>query len=350
MLMHPMEEVMKRRSMVWSLFVCAASLASYLTYSLALSRDRITNAAPARITQGSLQAIDAQGQPRALCPLKNTAVSGSISGGLSRVTVTQHFVNPYPDKIEAVYAFPLPHLAAVDDMTMLIGDRTVRGVIKRREEARAIYEAARDAGKVASLLDQERPNIFTQAVANIAPGAEVKIVISYVEILNYEDGTYQFTFPMVVGPRYIPGTPTGKEGGGWSPDTDQVPDASKITPPVAPKGTRAGHDISINLTIDSGVPLEGVVSPSHEVTLTRNGPATAVVSLKDLATIPNKDFRLKLDVAGGKIADAVLTHRGEKGGFFSLILQPPDRAPIQDVTPKELVFVLDTSGLRPWET
>jgi hypothetical protein len=108
MLMHPMEEVMKRRSMVWSLFVCAASLASYLTYSLALSRDRITNAAPARITQGSLQAIDAQGQPRALCPLKNTAVSGSISGGLSRVTVTQHFVNPYPDKSRRFTRFPAP--------------------------------------------------------------------------------------------------------------------------------------------------------------------------------------------------------------------------------------------------
>jgi Ca-activated chloride channel homolog len=343
MLMHPMEEVMKRKSIVWPLVVCAASLASYLTYSLAFPPPR---ASAKSITQGTLQALDAQGQPRALCPLKHTSVTGAISGGLSRVTVTQQFVNPLSEKIEAVYAFPLPQRAAVDDMTMIIGDRTVRGTIKRREEARAIYEAARDSGRVASLLDQERPDIFTQSVANIAPGAEIKIVVSYVEILGYEDGTYEFVFPMVVGPRYIPGAPADKqvEGGGWAPDTDQVPDASKITPPVTPKGTRAGHDISIDLDIDSGVPLEGITSPSHEVALTRHGPSRAVVSLKDNASIPNKDFRLKLDVAGGKVTDAVMTHRGERGGFFSLILQPPDRPQVRDITPKELVFVLDTSG------
>ena len=99
-------------------------------------------------------------------------------------------------------------MAAVDTMDMYVGDRHVRGDIKRREEARAIYEAARDAGKVAALLDQERPNIFTQHVANIRAGDKVRIVISYVERLKYEDGSYEWVFPMVVGPRYIPGTPT----------------------------------------------------------------------------------------------------------------------------------------------
>ncbi len=301
-------------------------------------------AAPGAVTQGTLQVIDNQGRPRALCPLKHTAVSAEISGGLTRVTVTQLFVNPLNEKIEAVYAFPLPVRAAVDDMTMMIGDRTIHGTIKRREEARAIYEAARDSGRVAALLDQERPNIFTQSVANITSGAEIKIMISYVEALSYEDGSYEFTFPMVVGPRYIPGAPIGKQGGGWAPDTDQVPDASKITPPVAPKGTRAGHDISISLTIDAGVPIEGIKCSSHEIDVTRNGESRARLTLKANTTIPNKDFRLKFDVAGRRIADAILTHRAERGGFFSLILQPPDRAPAQDVMPKELVFVLDTSG------
>ena len=131
-------------------------------------------AAPARITEGSL--ITANGQ--SVCPLKHTGVQAEISGALGRVTVTQEFQNPFPVKIEAVYAFPLPPDAAIDDMTMLIGERTIRARIKRREEARAIYDAARKSGHVAGLLDQERPNIFTQAVANIMPGAKVRIAIS----------------------------------------------------------------------------------------------------------------------------------------------------------------------------
>src|SRR5262245_22015714 len=199
-----------------------------------------------KITQGGLQALGRNGQPRAECPLKHTDVKAEVSGSLARVTVTQEFHNPFKEKIEAVYVFPLPQSAAVDDMTMIIGDRAVKGKIKRREEARAIYEAAREAGQAASLLDQERPNIFTQSVANIAPGAEVKITISYVEFLKYEDGTYEFVFPMVVGPRYIPGRPIGKQGGGWAPDSNVVPDASRITPKVSPEGLRAGHDISID--------------------------------------------------------------------------------------------------------
>ncbi len=124
-------------------------------------------------------------------------------------------------------------------MTMKIGNRTVLGKIKRREEARAIYEAARDAGYAASLLDQERPNIFTQSVTNIAPGEKVTVTIRYVETLKYEEGAYEFVFPMVVAPRYIPGRPVGKQGGGWAPDTDRVGDASHITPRVMPPGTRA---------------------------------------------------------------------------------------------------------------
>src|SRR5258706_13744562 len=158
-------------------------------------------------------------------------------------------------------------------MTMRVGDRTVRGRIKRREEARAVYEAARAAGNVAGLLDQERPNIFTQSVANIMPGEKVNITISYVETLRYEDGSYEFVFPMVVAPRYIPGAPIGKQGGGWAPDTDRETDTSSITPPVARGGTRAGHDISIEVALDAGVPIDGLKSPLHDVEVAR--PLTA---------------------------------------------------------------------------
>src|SRR5947207_3303528 len=197
-------------------------------------------------------------------------------------------------------------------MTLNVGDRTVRGLIKRREEARAVYEAARAAGNVAGLLDQERPNIFTQSIANILPGETVTVRISYVETLKYEDGSYEFVFPMVVGPRYIPGNETGTQtnanGDGFGPNTDQVPDASRITPRPVPEGMRVGHDVSIDLTLDAGVPIDGLSSQAQEVDVERPDDHRAHVRLKDQATIPNKDFIFRYDVAGKKIADALLTH------------------------------------------
>ena len=299
-------------------------------------------------TQGSLQVVDAAGKPKAVCPLKHTSARAEISGFLSRVVVTQEFENPFAEKIEAVYAFPLPQNAAVDDMTMIVGDRTVRGKILRREEAEAVYEAAKTNGQTASLLNQERPNIFTQSVANILPGEQIKITISYVETLKYEDGSYEFVFPMVVGPRYVPGSPTfapvSAKGNGFAPNTDSVPDASRITPQPVPEGMRVGHDISLDVTLDAGVPIDALSSKTHEVNVERPDDHRAHVSLKDEATIPNKDFILRYDVAGKKIEDALLTHSSDKGGFFTLILQPPLRVTVEDVTPKELVFVLDTSG------
>jgi Ca-activated chloride channel family protein len=294
--------------------------------------------------QGGLQAVDSKGNSVGACPLKRMTVKAEVSGFLSRVRVVQEFENPFKEKIEAVYTFPLPQAAAVDDMTMHVGDRTVRGRILRREEAQAVYEAAKSGGRVASLLDQERPNIFTQSVANIMPGERVTVEISYVETLKYEDGSYEFTFPMVVGPRYIPGTPTGKQGTGTKPDTDQVPDASRISPPVMRQGMRAGHDISLEVLLDAGVALDGVTSKSHEIEVERKSDSRAVVRLKNQNEIPNKDFILRYDVAGKLMSDAVMTHRSDRGGFFTMILQPPERVTAQEVTPKELVFVLDTSG------
>jgi len=327
-----------------SLFIIAV-LASGLFALIGLRTPQTVSAqSENQITQGTLQAVDAAGKVKAVCPLKHTDVKAQISGFLSRVTVTQEFENPFKEKIEAVYTFPLPQNAAVDDMTMLVGDRTVRGKILRREEAQAVYEAAKNNGQTASLLEQERPNIFTQSVANILPGEQIKITISYVETLKYEDGSYEFVFPMVVGPRYVPGNATGAQGNGFAPDTDRVPDASRITPKPPPPGMRAGHDISIDVVLDAGVPLDAINAKTHEVLLERPDIRRAHISLKDQETIPNKDFILRYDVAGQKISDALLTHSTGHSGFFTLILQPPERVTVEDVTPNELVFVLDTSG------
>lgn len=313
------------RNFLLSIAVIALGLAAAQT----LPRRPQTPAKSPQVTQGSLFYFDIKGRPAGLCPLKRTAVQAEISGPLARVTVTQQFVNPSTEKIEAVYTFPLPHEAAVDDMQMQVGSRTIRGAIKRREEARAIYEAARNAGHIASLLDQERPNIFTQSVANIMPGEQVNITIRYVETVPYDSGTYQFTFPMVVGPRYIPAS---------------VEDAGRITPPVTPPGTRAGHDITMEVALDAGVPLEMIDSPTHAVDIAKTEPSRATIRLKDEAVLPNKDFILRYDVAGRTIRDTLLAHNAGKGGFFTLILQPPDRVAPQELTPRELIFVLDSSG------
>jgi Ca-activated chloride channel family protein len=281
-------------------------------------------------TQGELEAVDKKGKSLGVCPLKHTSVKADISGFLSRVRVTQEFENKFDRPIEAVYVFPLPQNSAVDEMTMKIGSRNIRGKIMKREEARKVYEAAKNAGQSASLLDQERPNIFTQAVANIMPNEKIMIEISYVETLKYEDGSYEFMFPMVVGPRYKPASMT----------TEQK---QAITPPVAIE-TRAGHDISLAINLNAGVPVEGIRSTSHEIETINQSSNIANIKLKDSQTIPNKDFILRYAVAGKKINDAVLTHSNGKGGYFNLILQPPDKVESKDVSPKEIVFVLDTSG------
>ena len=328
-----------------SLLITCVSLLTFVAADSLKFSDSVVSAQDAnKITQGTLQVVDSSGEAKAVCPLKHTAVKAQISGFLARVTVTQEFENPFKEKIEAVYTFPLPQNAAVDDMTMVVGDRTVRGKILRREEAQAVYEAAKAGGQRAALLDQERPNIFTQSVANILPGEQIKITISYVETLNYEDGSYELVFPMVVGPRYIPGNATGAQAKGFAPDTDRVPDASRITPAPAPAGMRAGHDISIEVALDAGVPIDSLASKTHDILVDRANDRQARVALKSLATIPNKDFILRYDVAGKKISDALLTHHTGKSGFFTMIIQPPERVTVEDVTPKELVFVLDTSG------
>lgn len=278
-------------------------------------------------TEGTLYAVGKSGSELGSVPLKDTKVNASISGFIARVNVRQEFTNSFTEPIEAVYVFPLSQNGAVDNMTMTVGTRVIRGTIMKRDEARQVYETAKNAGQTASLLDQERPNIFTQAVANIMPGESVIIDISYVENLKYEDGQYEFVFPMTVGPRYIPGS---------------VADAAKISPPVA--ATRAGHDVSIQVNLNAGVPIESIRSSSHQIAQTNLSAESANVSLANEKTIPNKDFILRYDVSGKRLEDGILTHRGERGGFFTLMLQPPDMPRSEDRTPKEIVFVLDTSG------
>ena len=294
-----------------------------------------------------LQIIGKDGKPAGFVPLKHTGIKTEISGFVARTELTQEFENILPDAIEAVYVFPLPHDSAVDGMTMKIGDREIRAVIKERDEARKIYEQARNAGHTAALLDQERPNIFTQAVTNIPPGGKVEITLSVIELLKYEAGVYEFAFPLVVGPRYIPGAPTSAGDHGTMPNTNQVPDSSRISPPVAGVHTddpHAGHDVSMEVNLAAGVPVGDVESPSHKILADRTGAGSYRVQLADENVLPDKDFILKYKVAGAGISDAVLAHSDKSGGYFTLILQPPEKPSAEALVPRQLIFVLDTSG------
>src|SRR5215207_7973087 len=180
------------------------------------------NASGQDVREGTLLAHGKNAKELAACALKHTTVKTDISGFVARVRVRQEFEDTFTEPIEAVYTFPLSQNGAVDDMTMTIGTRIIRAKIMKREDARKVYETAKNEGKAASLLDQERPNIFTQSVANIMPGEKIMVEIGYVETLKYEDGAYEFVFPMTVGPRYNPSS---------------VTDAANIKPKYAPGRT-----------------------------------------------------------------------------------------------------------------
>ena len=303
------------------------------------------------LTQGAMRYTwettgedESTGQTTLDLPLKKTVVRADVSGFIARVTVQQFFANPADRRIEAIYQFPLPANAAVHESVIRIGDRLVIAEIKEREAARKKYEKAKKAGKRASLLEQERPNIFTQSVANIGPGEEIVVAIQYVQELAYDDELYTFSFPMTIGHRFIPGKPTGRTGHGSSDDSDIVPDASRVTPPILPPQLRSGRDIELSLNIDAGFTIAEISSPSHETALTWEASEAVAVTLDPLDRIPNKDFVLTYRIAGKGIETALLTHRTGDEGTFLLMIQPPAETTGAEAVPKEMVFVLDCSG------
>lgn len=285
-------------------------------------------------------------------PLKHTEVTAKIAGNISRVEVTQSFENPFTTTLEAVYIFPLPDEAAVDDMLIRIGDRTIQGSIKKRQEAVAIYEQARKQGRTAGLLEQERDNIFTQSLANIKPGEQIDVIIRYSDSLKFEGGNYEFVFPMVVGPRYIPGITIEENavGGGSAiapmtqhQDTDLVPDASRLNSPILPAGTRSRHDINVTVEINAGVEIQDVNSPSHQIQIVREKQLVRV-KLGGGDRIPNKDLILRYQVASNNIQTTTLTQADERGGHFALYLIPALQHRPNEIVAKDMVFLIDTSG------
>jgi len=306
--------------------------------------------------QGTLQIVDDDlqapnrllaGKVPSVAPLKHTDVKIKIRGFVAEVTVMQEFLNPLERPIEAIYVFPLPHDSAVNATEMRVGKRIIRGKIDRRQAARKKYETARDEGKRASLLEQERPNIFTQSLANIGPGETIHVVIRYVQALPCKDGAYELVYPMVVGPRYVPGAgrvAAGQSGHGRIPDNARVPDASRITPPVIKPGRRCGFDISIAVDVDTGVPIQSITSRAHKISTERSGESRASVLLDSADSVPNKDFVLNIASAGKQPQIGMVAHHNGKIGHFTMVVQPP-RTPTGDqIRPREVICVIDVSG------
>ncbi|MFO0627194.1 MAG: VIT domain-containing protein [Polyangiales bacterium] len=298
--------------------------------------------------EGALRATDAHGSPLGNLPLIHTDVRMDVADGITGVTVTQRFRNGFSQPIEAVYVFPLPVDAAIDAMSMRIGEREIRAAIARREDARETYDAARAQGQRTALLEQERPNIFTMRVANLTTGGDILVTTHFFGRARYDHGAWELAFPMVVGPRYIPGDPLPgpASGTGAHPDTDRVTDASRISPGYVLPGTRAGHAITLTANLDAGSSLREVASPSHEIAVSATDPARITVALRDKDEIPNRDFVLRWRTAEARLGTRVLTHRTSANdpGYLSLTLEARTDVPAAEVAPRELVFLLDTSG------
>ncbi len=291
-------------------------------------------------TQGELRAVI--GEEKIPLPLKHTAVKATVSAFVSSVKVVQRYHNPYDTKIEAVYVFPLPQSSAVTDFVMTVGDRQIRGMIREREEAELLYRQAKRQGYRAALLTQERPNVFTQRVANIEPGKKIDIQIAYFNPLQYRDGDYEFVFPMVVGPRFNP--PGSTDGVGAVARGRHGVSGQKTEVQYLRPGERSGHDISLQVDIDAGVEIERAYSRSHVIDVERLKPSRISVSLARKNTIPNKDFVLRYGVAGERLKTALLVDKGERGNTFALVLHPPKHTSDIPRMAREMVFVLDCSG------
>jgi Ca-activated chloride channel family protein len=299
-----------------------------------------------RVTEGTLLWRTAGQESAVPAPLLATEVEMRVTGLVVRAVVRQRFTNPSGEWAEGVYVFPLPEDAAVDHLKMKVGDRVVEGVVQERMAAKTAYETAKRQGQRASLVEQERPNVFTASVANIAPGATIEVEIEYQHTARYGDGRFGLRFPMVVGPRYIPGAPiAGTSGTGWAPDTDAVPDASRITPPVADPARGPINPVTLRIELDPGVALAGVESPSHAIHSTALGGGRWEIELQQVSVPADRDFELTWEpVAGAAPATAVLAQAQGDETFALLMVLPPATPVAGDRVPREVVFVLDHSG------
>jgi Ca-activated chloride channel family protein len=325
----------------------------------------ILNASPARGDQEGPPLSEVQGGQMFLgegsgyqpAVLQDSKVHFDISGMVATVTLQQTFRNDTDRWMEGVYAFPLPGGAAVRQLEMLIGERRIIGKIREKEAARREYQAAKKAGKKASLVEQQRPNMFTNRVANIGPGEEIVVRLEYVQAVSVEGDVFSLRFPTTITPRYIPGVPLRdlpqeetvqvSPALGWALPTDQVLDADSISPYLIPRpGSDAApnNPMRISARLDMGMPLALVESPYHDIALSRSKGVYDIRLARDVAEM-DRDFLLSWQPVSGAAPSAALFTEQVGGEHYGLLMVvPPAVAKKGASMPREIIFVVDTSG------
>ena len=277
----------------------------------------------------------------------DTKVQMDVTGTINRVKLEQTFTNPSNDWVEGVYVFPLPEDSAVDHLDMIIGKRIIEGQIKERKEAQKIYKKAKQAGKKATLIEQQRSNIFTTKVANIGPGETITIAIEYQQAVNIDNGKFTIRFPMTVGERYIPGKAikTSHNSTGKSNNTHRVKDAAKITPSIV---RRVDRPISLAINLKAGFDAQSINASYHKIIIADIDKLTKHISL-DSAKDNNQvdhDFELTWKAHKSLTPElALITQQKGDDHYLMLMATPPEnKAFKQPNTPRELVFIIDSSG------
>jgi Ca-activated chloride channel family protein len=280
--------------------------------------------------------VKCEGSETEQLPLKATTTNVSIAGVIADVTVRQVYVNTGKKPIEAIYIFPASTRAAVYSMRMKVGGRLIIAKIEEKQQARQNYEAAKSQGKSASLLEQERPNVFQMNVANIMPGDTISLEMCYTELLIPEEGVYEFVYPTVVGPRY-----SNKN------EETASADDKWVSNPYTHAGEKPSYIFDFNLSLNAGMAIKDVRCTSHQMNINYDNPANANLKLSaSEAGGGNKDVIIQYRLADNKIESGVLLYKGENGeeNFFLAMIQPPARPSVEMIPPREYVFIMDVSG------
>jgi Ca-activated chloride channel family protein len=267
-------------------------------------------------------------------PLLGTQVHVEIAGVIAHVTVRQTYKNDGARPIHALYVFPASTRAAVHGLTMTVGEQLVRAKIREREQAKREYQAAKQAGKNAALLEQQRPNVFTMELANVVPGQRIDVELSYSELLVPTAGVYEFVYPTVVGPRYS-STPAAT-----APESDRWVHAPYLHQQQPPP-----HALELSGTLVAGMPIHALECPSHVIHAEWTDSSRVGFELDPSERAgANRDFIIRYRLEGDAIQSGLMLYRGADEDFFLLMVQPPRRVEVEAIPPREYVFVLDVSG------
>jgi Ca-activated chloride channel family protein len=268
-------------------------------------------------------------------PLKSTQVQATIAGFIAQVTLTQVYANTGSTPIEAIYVFPGSTHAAVHGLEFRTEGRTIKAQIQEKAAAQAGYQRAKAQGKRTTLLEQHRPNVFQMSLANISPGAEIEVVLTYTEELQPTDRTYEFIFPGPVGPRYS-----------RAQDAATSQAQPWVKNPHLAQGTVNPATLNLNLTVHAGMPIENIACPTHDVNITFPDSQSAALTLihNTQTDATNRDLIVRYQLAGQKVATGLTLHEGAEENFFLLQVQPPAAPTSASIVPKDLLFVIDVSG------